>query len=812
MIGLFGCVADPNARIANLELLAPHVYVKNGSDVGSLVGRLEGGSIINCQTNQGLVLVEAASNVGSLAGTVESGTLTDCGSNRSVVVQDEEGSYVGGLIGRLREGTLTGCYADEGLASGENSVGGLLGINLGGTIKDCWATAAVMGNVEIGGLVGSNAGTITGAHATGDVWGDTHVGGLVGWNTVSRRRGGADGGRLGEIDTCYSEGTVIGQDYVGGLVGGNGGIIGECFANGDVIGDRDVGGLVGSHAWQTISVCYATGSVTGGETVGGLAGYNGGAITACYANGSVSGDETAGGLVGENRDTITACYATGSVVGDDPVGGLVGDNMGNITHCYSTSSAGGTADAGGLVGHSDDKNDTFACFWDIKTSRLAASAGGIGKTTAQMQMAETFSGWGACEGQDVWTIDEGNDYPRLWWESSPGQPITFTYPVGAGTADDPYLIRSAEELNCIGLMPCEWDKHFKQMADIDLSLYAGQAINRIGRQDSPFRGIFDGNGYIISNLTYACEDVEYVGLFSYVSDPNAEIKNVTLIGLNLDAIRGKDTGALIGCLADGLLADCEAIGGCVSGGTTVGALVGDNRGGTIVRCQTSTTVQGWGCLGGIAGRNHGKIADSRAYGDILGGDSAGGMVGWNADEGQIVNCTATGAVTTSRWRAGGLAGSNDGTLRNCYATAAVVGEDYVGGLAGANKGVIEDCYTTGSVTGLESVGGLLGHNCGTVTSCFAAGTVTGDAYVGGLVGWGSQTGITGSFWDIETTGYTTSTGGTGLTSDLMQSASTFLDATWDLVGESDNGTEDIWMICEGMDYPHLSWEGLTCVE
>jgi hypothetical protein len=29
---------------------------------------------------------------------------------------------------------------------------------------------------------------------------------------------------------------------------------------------------------------------------------------------------------------------------------------------------------------------------------------------------------------------------------------------------------------------------------------------------------------------------------------------------------------------------------------------------------------------------------------------------------------------------------------------------------------------------------------------------------------------------------------------------------WDFVGETDNGTEDIWGICEGQDYPKLTWQ------
>jgi hypothetical protein len=40
----------------------------------------------------------------------------------------------------------------------------------------------------------------------------------------------------------------------------------------------------------------------------------------------------------------------------------------------------------------------------------------------------------------------------------------------------------------------------------------------------------------------------------------------------------------------------------------------------------------------------------------------------------------------------------------------------------------------------------------------------------------------------------------------MQMASTFLDVGWDFVGEEENGTEDIWWIVEGQDYPRLWWE------
>ncbi|MHC4087673.1 MAG: hypothetical protein ACYSWZ_19200, partial [Planctomycetota bacterium] len=38
----------------------------------------------------------------------------------------------------------------------------------------------------------------------------------------------------------------------------------------------------------------------------------------------------------------------------------------------------------------------------------------------------------------------------------------------------------------------------------------------------------------------------------------------------------------------------------------------------------------------------------------------------------------------------------------------------------------------------------------------------------------------------------------------MQTSTTFTDVGWDFVGETVNGPNDIWDICEGMNYPKLS--------
>ena len=95
------------------------------------------------------------------------------------------------------------------------------------------------------------------------------------------------------------------------------------------------------------------------------------------------------------------------------------------------------------------------------------------------------------------------------------------------------------------------------------------------------------------------------------------------------------------------------------------------------------------------------------------------------------------------------------------------------------------CYSTGAVSGNGSVGGLVG-------------SITFDGAGGGAV--------TDCFWDTQISGQTTSAGGTGKTTAEMQTAKTFLEAGWDFVGETANGTEDLWWILEGKDYPRLWWE------
>ena len=198
-----------------------------------------------------------------------------------------------------------------------------------------------------------------------------------------------------------------------------------------------------------------------------------------------------------------------------------------------------------------------------------------------------------------------------------------------------------------------------------------------------------------------------------------------------------------------------------------------------------------GYIGGLAGDSYGRVTVSYSAGIVSGVSGLGGLLGRNC--GTVAQCHSAGEVRGTGSDAGGLVGVNwpGGDLTACYSTALVSGNGRVGGLAGSNVGKVIHCYSTGSVSGSDEwVGGLVGSKW----------YRDGDWV---LAGAGA---VTDSFWDIETSGQSTSAGGTGLTTAEMQTAGTFLDAGWDFVEETGNGTEDIWWILVGQDYPRLWWE------
>jgi len=391
--------------------------------------------------------------------------------------------------------------------------------------------------------------------------------------------------------------------------------------------------------------------------------------------------------------------------------------------------------------------------------------------------------------------------------------IHAKYGGGTGEPNNPYLIYTAEHMNTIGVEPNDQDKHFKLMADIDLSVYTGTDFNIIGISGYPFKGVFEGNGHTVSNFSYTSSSGYSIGLFRKISGQNAQIKDLGLIAPDIYVEEGSHVGSLVGQVSSGTITNCYVEGGSVLGRDEIGGLVGWNHG-NINNCYSTCSVTGEDDIGGLVGINSSTtITNCSAGGEVFGRGCVGGLAGRNS--GTIKNSSATGGVTGEERSSigrenryiGGLIGDNSGPLIGCSATGDVSGDTQVGGLVGYNGDSIINCYAKGGISGTEYIGGLVGLNSVSIINCYSSGDVSGTTYIGGLVGYkGFAATVLNSFWDIQASGQLISDGGISRSTVEMQTADTFLFAGWDFVGETENGTEGIWWILEGQDYPRLWWE------
>ena len=613
---------------------------------------------------------------------------------------------------------------------------------------------------NVGGLAGENWGVITGCHISGYVYGRSDIGGLVGTN------GSYELIRSG-VDTQYNangisdetvEGTILACSTDVNVVGIDGGS-----------GSQGVGGLVGENSGGMISCCSSSGTVTGERKVGGLVGTNlKGKIDNSYSESNVHGLEDVGGLVGSNFDSIILCYSVGTVIAEKRFGGLVGSVP-------------------------DGKGSTYLCYWDDQNSGLSSSKGGRSKTTEQMKDIQNFRGWGY---ESQWTIDQGNDYPRLAWEQLPGTlivDIPCAYDGGTGDMNDPYKIYTAEQFLAVGYCWPDFGKHFVLINDIDLNKIDPNLTVPIGTPGIPFSGTCDGNDYTISDFRCLSTGENYIGAFGYVG-PQGVIRNIVMS--NTDIHGNENVGILVGS-SEGTILNCS-VSGCVTGDRFVGGLVGSNNGDATINFCSSIS-------------------------DVVGSISIGGLVGYNVNA-TISMCDSMSAVVSSVESAGGLVGMNLGEISYCYSRGQFSGHANVGGLVGTNCvgkispnssiyhiGDVFDSYSTATVDGYSSVGGLTGDNWGVVSRCYSSGEVNGEE-TGGLIGTRYYleerypASADDCYWDVDTSGQETSASGIGLTTAQMQMAGTFLNAGWDFADEVENGTDDIWWILEGQDYPRLWWE------
>ncbi len=619
----------------------------------------------------------------------------------------------------------------------------------------------IIGDNNVGSLVGDNQGTVTNSYAKGSVSGPGGVGGLVGRN-----------GSGGFITNSYVMGDVTGSSGVGGLVGrnGSGGSITNSYVMGDVTGSSGVGGLVGSNQ-GTIRYSYSlkeTGSSLNSIGSGLQLSYEARRTAAMLKSPTEPGTTQTDVYYG--WDTRSWDFGTADqfpilkVSGSDTL--LLGQGIGLRTLEISTAGAKLNPTFGASTTHYVIASKADSIVLELSAYNPDAT---IKIVTEADPSVDYFDGEGGSgrstpitiNGRSVLviTVSESNarmtSY-RIVLIRTPLPPCTAffldTYidsdgvdqvmdidkdgnglieicdleglhsmryqPDGKGykaSADAMIITSGCPSGGCTGFeltMSLDFMGDASYRATTNKAIYTVADYNDsndegwqpIGSSSNTFGTKFEGNGYTISNLMINRVGTDNVGLFGYTGS-GAQIVRLGLLNVN------------------------------IKGASLVGSLVGYNQG-TVMDGYATGSVSGNNQVGGLIGSNtgsNGRITNSYATGSVSGNNNIGGLIGSNIRGSSITRSHATGSVSGNN-QVGGLLGLNtlpDSRITNSYATGSVSGASWVGGLVGWNHlfSSIQTSYATGAVSGSGSnVGGLAGRNQATISYSY---WLSGSASRGG---------------------------------------------------------------------------------
>lgn len=383
---------------------------------------------------------------------------------------------------------------------------------------------------------------------------------------------------------------------------------------------------------------------------------------------------------------------------------------------------------------------------------------------------------------------------------------------GLGTKESPYIVSSYSHLFNMMMSVNDYDSnreipegtYFRQVCDIDMKQASRSCDMEYGwlpigaNTNTPFRGIFLGDGHKISNLMINRPQSAGIGLFGFVC--NASFDGVTmsnctvtgefgvgaLAGASISSgnnvrpsatftnceteeciVKGGSTSAAIGGILGAtdmhtrtLISNCSTDGGRVEGGMNVGGITGGAglySSMMITGCTNQNEVNSlFSGAGGIVGtadtlqivgsRNKAEIRGATASDNDNPGLGTGGIAGGSGFS-WLSGCVNEGRVS-GKEGVGGIIGStrvkgsaNDGyvynqtVLRYCMNTGDIAAEQFVGGAVGdAQAGTYGVC-NTGGVSGKKYVGGICGASSLSVIHNSAnSGKVDGEEYVAGIIG------------------------------------------------------------------------------
>lgn len=562
------------------------------------------------------------------------------------------------------------------------------------------------------------------------------------------------------------------DDKIASLVGDSKGTIAKCCTeNCFVLGDVDVGGLCGAVVSGEITQSYSTGKILGlSIRIGGLCGFS---------------DES------YIKDCYSECDVTAVNV---PIGGFCGlISGGYLENCFST----GKVLKGYPFAHINDVDYLDSCFW-LTDSNPDAEYGipsdtmlypgvvtGLNLYQMSRQLNFTSDNWDfvgeSYNGNlGIWYMP-ADGHPLLSWQDEvPHHKVTFisgdygklTEDSGIGqltevvqfvaegkSATSPIIESNYSNYSWIG-----WDKDFSNVtSDLTVNALYEDVEKGDGSESNPYK-------------IYTVADFEEIN-----SSPTACYLLMNDINLSGQEYPGCVINSFYG-IFDG-------------NGSELYGLTGN---GFFSQLAQGAVVKNLGLT---------KVTINSVY------DKLGAIAG--VSDGVIQNCYVKDAFIKGGTDIGGLCGESRDIISSSYSLGRIIGSNRVGGLSGyVSDGEILDCYSGCDVeAGLSyRSGGLIGKLNSYAINCYSTGTIKksiyddlDNAFVGTPLGY-----VFDSFWlldsnpDIEDNAISY-LGLRGINGLEMSSLSNFIDAGWDFVGESNNGSLDKWYMPQD-GFPILSWQ------
>lgn len=769
--------------------------------------------------------------VGGVAGYNDENATISNTSTQNLTISGQivaAGKAVGGMIGLNCASTLPSATVAVSRVAGQQLVGGVIGANLpvggftvtGGAFNTDVASGRVEADAVAGGIIGYNRllaakpadvtlaallptidqstgvltdstdaqtadGTITLANFQNklNLQADIYVGGIVGANdantklTIQKATNGATQNALsvGGLNPS-NNGAFKGGVSLNALAGGRydfddvhgalaGGIIGyatpnttleNCINYGTVAHKCAAGGFAG---WNegTITGGSMAASLGNRETgytyLGGVAGVNGGLIQSAYPakDCAVRGDSYVGGIAGVNLGVDAAASkgliictgdnsSTGTVEANQYAGGVAGANVGSISLSGKLqSSVTATGYAGGVAGI-NTKNGIY-------TGRICGAENANGAVSGSVTAANYAGGVAGTNRAEITRV-ENRASVRASTQYAGG--IAGVNDEGGKIsacvhAQNPIYATNGEAGGIAGN-----NNKDALIENVQVSAAVTAANGTAGGVTATNFGIIgQGSGLESSSSVSGCTITgtsESIGAVAAYNRAGATIRNVKLAAnanvqfstpaVTIGGLAGMNEGIVTGCqvengalaLNDGLRAGTNTVtlGGAV-GRTTKNGTVSS----TDVRLDLTQNLDKYTNLGGVAGKNDGTLKQC-TYSGTMGGDAgADGLVS--------VGARNTGSTV------GGIAGLNNSTITGCevkYIKLQVSGISNITTTQTADE----------KLASASHVGGIAGRNNAEITNSYVATERSGSAgsiitarygFVGGVAGSNNGT-ITGS--------------------------------------------------------------------